>query len=104
MQGCGATPGLARKLIMITKKLETLLHSTENEAIVYHRCNVSIDNCIKNHGTIGQFHELRVERKISVGVLSELDKIAKNALSAREYGYYRQRAAIMISPLLLLNE
>ncbi len=87
----------------LTKKLQTLLRSTEKEAITYHRRNADIDDCIKNHGTIGQFHELRVERKISLGVLAELDRIAKDALSEREYGYYRQRAAIMISPLLLLE-
>ena len=88
----------------LTKKLQILLHSTEREAIQYHKCNVSIDDCIKNHSTIDQLQELRIERMISVGVLAELDKIARNALSEKEYGYYRQRAAIMISPLLLLSE
>ena len=87
----------------LTQKLQTLLHSTENESIAYHNCNVSIDDCIKT-GQIDRLKELRVERMMSVGVLAELDAIAQNALSAREYRYYRQRAAIMISPLLLLNE
>ena len=88
----------------LTQKLETVLHSTDKEAIAYHRCNMSIDDCIKNRGTIDQLQELRIERMISVGVLAELDKIAQYALSDREYKYYIQRTAIMISPLLLLSE
>ena len=94
----------------LTKKLETVLHSTEKEAITYHRCNADIDDCIRDltkYDTIEQsiiLQELRIRRMISVGVLAEFDRIAKHALSAREYGFYRQRAAIMISPLLLLDE
>ena len=94
---------------MATQKLLTVLHSTENEAIQYHRRNADIDDCIRDltkYDTVEQsirLQELRVERKISVGVLAELDRIAKDALSEREYRYYRQRAAIMISPLLLLE-
>jgi len=87
----------------LTKKLQTLLNSTEKEAITYHRRNADIDDCIKNQGTMDQLQELRIGRMISVGVLAELDKIAQNALSEREYRYYRHRAAIMISPLLLLE-
>ena len=94
---------------MATHKLQTLLRGAENEAIQYHRRNADIDDCIRDltkYDTVEQsirLQELRVERMISVGVLSEYDKIAKHVLSAREYGYYRQRAAIMISPLLLLE-
>ena len=94
---------------MATHKLQTLLRGAENEAIQYHRRNADIDDCIRDltkYDTVEQsirLQELRVERMISVGVLSEYDKIAKHVLSAREYRYYRQRAAIMISPLLLLE-